>query len=735
MKNTLTEVEIISPIEIEEKERRQNNLRHRIFLFLILILGVALRIWNINWDLPEIYEEAYPFRTAWNFWNWNGTGFDFNPHIFNYAALSFYFQFVIQVIHFCIGWIVGLYPNLQAFHQAFDKDPTSFIIMARLGSIIFDIGTIIITYYLGKLIFGKTPALLAAAFTSVNVLHIKESHLVNVDTPLTFFIMLSIFCIYQVYNIDSKKWYLLSGLCIGLASATKYTGAILIPFLLIVHMMKTKPITQSVRSLIRVNILSAIGLSGIVFILLNPYIILSFKEFYERFSFLSYNVISYGHLGVVSSESSIGFYLLHSIPLHLGLPLMIVVVASIIFMLFRKQKHQSILLIIPFLYLIVISLWEYRADRYLLPLFPIFMLIGSFGLVSFYEWLRKILERQFPEGVVQSKIFRFGWQLAIGLLIIIPMIQSVNRYQTSHSLPDTRTVAKDWITKNVPAGIGIATTQFGIELSNDQFRILRIPYHPVMQQELVGFYKTEWYRDLDLIIGSSFDYGRYVLELEKYKDFIHFYDSLKSQCSLFQEFKPNGNQNGPTIWLYRPRPIENGTFHPELLRGLDILAETSLVVGFLEKLAFILYSKGKMLKSEQLMSKSVLLDPLNTRVLKEYAWNLFKLGKFNEALTVVNRSLQLNSSQAEMIALRGSILLRTGNLIEAEESLVHSITLNDHMEIAYLDLELLYRTSNNTQKAIDILTRYLKILSPESETAKLTIEHIQELRNKLKTPL
>jgi len=345
MKNTLTEAEIISPLEMEEINRRQINLSHRILLFLILIISVVIRIWNINWDLPEIYEEAYPFRTAWNFWNWNGTGFDFNPHIFNYAALSFYFQFVIQVIHFGAGWIVGLYSNLQAFHQAFDQDPTSFIIMARLGSVVFDIGTIIITYYLGKLVFGKTPALLASAFISVNVLHIKESHLVNVDTPLTFFIMLSIFCIYQVYHIGSRRWYLLSGLCIGLAAATKYTGALLIPFLLIVHLIKIKPITQAVRSLTRIDILSAIGLSGVVFILLNPYIIISFKEFYERLSFLSYNVISYGHLGVVSSESTIGFYLLHSIPLHIGLPLMAAVAASIIFMLSRKQKHELILLI------------------------------------------------------------------------------------------------------------------------------------------------------------------------------------------------------------------------------------------------------------------------------------------------------------------------------------------------------------------------------------------------------
>src|SRR6266849_441949 len=117
------------------------TFRDNIALILILIIALCIRLWHINWGLPEVYEEAWPLRAAWNFWNWNGKGLDFNPHIFNYPAFTFYIQFLIQVIHVGVGRAMGLYPNLQAFKQAFDSNPAVFVITDRLCSTLFDVGT------------------------------------------------------------------------------------------------------------------------------------------------------------------------------------------------------------------------------------------------------------------------------------------------------------------------------------------------------------------------------------------------------------------------------------------------------------------------------------------------------------------------------------------------------------------------------------------------------------------
>lgn len=65
-------------------------------LFLALVMfGLALRLWHINWSLPFLYDEAIPLRISWQFWNWGKQGLDFNPHFFTYPALTFYLQWIL----------------------------------------------------------------------------------------------------------------------------------------------------------------------------------------------------------------------------------------------------------------------------------------------------------------------------------------------------------------------------------------------------------------------------------------------------------------------------------------------------------------------------------------------------------------------------------------------------------------------------------------------------------------
>lgn len=709
--------------------------RYRIVLFVAVAAGIALRVWHIDWDLPELYEEAYPFSTAWHFWNWGGSGLDLNPHIFNYAAFSFYFQFVLQVLHFVLGWIGGLYSNLKAFHQAYGNDPSPFIIIARSGSVLFDMGTMIVTYLLGRRVFSRSIALLATVFLALNVLHVSEAHYVNVDTPLAFFTMLGCYCAFRVYSTGGRKWYIYSGLVIGLAMGTKYTGAILITILVTAHVLRSSSLPGAVKSLKSTVLMQSLGLSILLFFLLNPYIILSFVEFKQRFSLLYYNVIAHGHLGVVSSQSTIGFYLFQSLPEALGLPLVIITGLSAGMMLLRRYKRHLLLLAFPVLYLLTIAQWEYRADRYLLPVIPLFLLVGSFGLVSFSRWLARRLTDLIKKPRVSAEHVGLAVLMVVMASIIIPTGIRLLEYHDSFRLPDTRTVAKDWIIKNIPRGSGIATTEFGLNLPADRFHLVGIPYHPVMQEYLAGFYQTEWYRNLDLVVGSSFDRARYALEPLKYGEFLRFYDSLDSQCDIVQKVVPEHHQNGPAIWLYRPTPAEREGFTEGLFASLNGIIDTSIIVDFLEHLAYPLYVKGVLTKSAQLMERASSLAPGDTKILNEYAWNLFNLGRFQAALPVVERSLGIDNQQVGMTALMGSILLRLGRHQEAEGSFKRALTLDARFEMAYLELELLYRQQGDTQKRIDILMRYLKILPAGSEAAGKTLELLQSLRGRHGTSL
>ena len=65
-----------------------NTYKENRILLFILLLGVCLRLWYIDWGLPELFEEATPLTISWKFWNWGNPGFNFNPQFFNYPALT-----------------------------------------------------------------------------------------------------------------------------------------------------------------------------------------------------------------------------------------------------------------------------------------------------------------------------------------------------------------------------------------------------------------------------------------------------------------------------------------------------------------------------------------------------------------------------------------------------------------------------------------------------------------------
>ena len=98
-------------------------------LAAVALAALALRLWHLTWGLPDLYEEATPLFRAWGFWNWGGQGLDLNPHFFNYPALSFIVQFVLQAVHYGVGFVAGIYPDASAFQSAWAADISRYVLI------------------------------------------------------------------------------------------------------------------------------------------------------------------------------------------------------------------------------------------------------------------------------------------------------------------------------------------------------------------------------------------------------------------------------------------------------------------------------------------------------------------------------------------------------------------------------------------------------------------------------
>ncbi len=250
---------------------------------------------------------------------------------------------------------------------------------------------------------------------------------------------------------------------------------------------------------------------------------------------------------------------------------------------------------------------------------------------------------------------------------------------------------------------------------------------PDRLKNLTPFYDPRWYEDLDLLIASDYDYGRFAQDPKKFHSILNFYDTLRSRWSLVHEITVGQNQQGYTFWFYKPPSQTPEAFNSELFQNLSILAETTLVVPFCENLAFALFYKNRFIKSEQLMRFAVSLEPENVRLLKELGWTMYKRNHFEEALPFVTHSLAIDGSQAEMVALEGSIFLKMNELDEADSTLHRAIEMNNRLESPYLDLETLYTERSDHRQLVAILRLHKSIVEPNSETAKHIDDQLRAL--------
>jgi 4-amino-4-deoxy-L-arabinose transferase-like glycosyltransferase len=85
----------------------------------------------------------------------------------------------------------------------------------------------------GALLFGRTAGLLAAAIFGLAVLPIFYSHVAVNDVPSLAPVTLSLYGIAGVVRAGRMRDYLVAGVGIGLASATKCTGGITLLCLLV----------------------------------------------------------------------------------------------------------------------------------------------------------------------------------------------------------------------------------------------------------------------------------------------------------------------------------------------------------------------------------------------------------------------------------------------------------------------------------------------------------------------
>lgn len=105
-----------------------------------------------------------------------------------------------------------------------------------LGAVFFPILmgalSIALIYLLGKMVGGRAVGLLAAGMMFIDPVLIMSSQKVWMDTPLMFFMLLTVYCYWKAIRESKNMFFIFGGIAAGLAVMVKYPG--ILSFLIVI---------------------------------------------------------------------------------------------------------------------------------------------------------------------------------------------------------------------------------------------------------------------------------------------------------------------------------------------------------------------------------------------------------------------------------------------------------------------------------------------------------------------
>jgi 4-amino-4-deoxy-L-arabinose transferase-like glycosyltransferase len=484
----------------------------------ILLVALALRVWGINYDLPYIYHADEPIYVT-IVQNMFRTG-DLNPHFFNYPSLFFYINLLAYIPYYLLGKLLGIFtshndissPVMIVMGTTHALLPSA-ILLGRSITLLFGIGTVGLTFMIGKLLTGDARVgLLAALMLSISPTNVSHSRLITPDTFVVFFTTATLLSTVLIYQ-QGKLWhYIVAGISAGLTASSKYNGALIVLPLFFAHLLRWGKAAFKTSALY-----VALLFCVLAFFLTTPFALIDPKFWSD----LRYEAQHYatGHPGM--EGDTVRWYLDYM--WQSGGIIYILAVLEILRGILLRSKEIILLSVFPLAYFIFIASFVVRNDRTFLPMTPLLFVLSA----SFWIYLWDKARRFSSQGAHRLMIVVLACLLGSGLFIQLSnTITNTVRLTTINS----RETARIWLSENLPIGARIALESYSPFLDPARFSVQ-------------GFgrmidHSPEWYiaNQFDYLIFSQGMYGRFYREPEKYSKEVSQYDALFNRFTLLKKF-------------------------------------------------------------------------------------------------------------------------------------------------------------------------------------------------------
>jgi Dolichyl-phosphate-mannose-protein mannosyltransferase len=411
-------------------------------LAAVVLGGLGLRLWGVRQGLPFAYntDEADHFvpRAIAMFAQHN-----LNPHYFaNPPAFTY-------VLHFLFALAYG---GSAGVRRAIEHRPSDLYALARVAAAVLGAVAIWLLYATGARLFSRVVGLLAAAIEAVAFLPVFYSHLALNDVPTLAPLTLSLLGTAGVLRHGRVRDYLLAGVGLGLACASKYTAGIaLLPLLAAVVMrVRDGGSAAAGRTLAGIALGALAALAA--FVLANPYAVFDYHSFHSEL--VHQSTLSAEAQGKLGAPKQGGFaYYLWSLTWGLGWVPALAGLGGALTVWRSQPRLGWVLVPAPVLFLAFMGLQGRYFGRWLLPIFPIVCLLAAFFAVALAGAIAARLGPLIGERRVGGARIVLIAAAALALLAQ-GAVYSVHS-DLVLSRPDTRALTRAWMVTHIPRGTPI----------------------------------------------------------------------------------------------------------------------------------------------------------------------------------------------------------------------------------------------------------------------------------------
>lgn len=573
----------------------ENLRRDWLWLSIVLLAGLALRLWGIGFGLPGLYhaDENLIVRQALAF----GAGI-LRPYSYVYSPFLPYLLTVLYGLYFLFGVATGRFHSPSDLAILYFNDPTPFYLLARLTSAVFGLATIVMVYVLATRMYGRISGL-AALFVALSPALVLHAHYGVSDVPVTCLILVALYALWRFIEEPTTRRLFIAGVAVGLAIVMKYSAWVLIFSLLVAAFeiggRENGPRRRSLSYLARGSLV-VIG----TILVISPYTALDFRNFWADvvvFQLGTQLRPGEGFIGLLT------YYLSAFITEGLGLPITVAALVGLAHAIYRRRIADVLLVSFTVPYLAMLLLQGRQQLNWIVPVLPILSILASLTFDAIWHAMSDTLMRWWPAVLVVLAI------------MIWPMAHRAYGRSQRLSWPDTRNIAREWIEAHIPVGAKILSDPMWAvpQLRQNRESLIRylgeradakdIASRPQSTQTAYGQYiryqlaalenysgptydivyiQHEWWKSdegapdlsvypvwgvfegqvfsldelraqgFEYVVVSSLKYLQYLREegREKWPSYYALYSSLDKQCPLLREFVPDTGVAGPIIKLY-----------------------------------------------------------------------------------------------------------------------------------------------------------------------------------------